>query len=997
MQGNQIVKATIATAALMTSLVAGDACTDLTYNPNVGAYVGTVSDIRDCLDDTPFNSNVRDATIAALRDVAEAYSYTTLQKGRIPPYNQEVDLPALLDTIEITNYSSDFAFHRAINEAFASLNDAHTTYSMPDPYSQMVVLLPFQFSVSSNGSSMTFNSGASTQVFGSTVPGILDGNANAYAGSENKVVTSIDGNSPQDQFIEWARQQAFSLSESVRFNALVMYDMPYISLSEIPLPSSDTVSLDFSDGSSGNFKYMIVGFASTKFANGADVVDRTLSAVKRNIRDMFVSIDRNGNEMRLRMLAGNPFKTRKAQLQAWVKNAQWDQADDDGAVAWAGSGENYGGNPVRVEKLYVQEDQMPKRQSMHLEDQQRENRSRLLTEDYISFRNSKLESIGTDTRRQTNLFRDLGAISEGSWVLYQYGTDTLVLDVAGFSPLTSQSDINTYINEVIGLIEFTVDVGNSDNVPNLIVDVSGNGGGIVCLAKYLSYALNPDWEQDEALETYIIRSTAAARRINNIDGSFAEACSSGSELSFDEWFDNSTSYDFGGTASDTYTTPAYLDECVDFLNIEGLPQSTHHFDNVVIVSDGTCGSACSLFLGQMRRYGRAAVYTYGGILGEPMNSSAFTGGGIIVSWQDAARQYGFTAFPTNVDMSVNHLTLFIGQTEKPFEYELLEGDARGEVYDTTRLMSASNYVSFLENVVTAIDAGQLANFDDDGFFDYCGLSRNLVEPSSVIFGFVADKDIADLQPRTQARSDYASCFESDLASILGVPTDQLDILNIEQAPDGANGVAVTVIIRSVTSDAQAVELATSLQNDLSQLSSGTCTSDVTGGLVMDEESGDFFDSCSDGNGCVGSFEPSSADDDDGVSAGAIAGIVLGCLAAVTLLVLGVMTLRSRRQRKAQAANQTVPRPEDQRWSNTTNGSSPAGATPVGGYAQDSYPPSGYAHDGYPPPGYPPAGYPPQAHPPGDTGMYVDQPPDFTPEAYHQQQQMPTYPQPSYTR
>jgi len=57
-------------------------------------------------------------------------------------------------------------------------------------------------------------------------------------------------------------------------------------------------------------------------------------------------------------------------------------------------------------------------------------------------------------------------------------------------------------------------------------------------------------------------------------------------------------------------------------------KAKHQWKEVAILSNGLCGSACSLFASQLQFKEGATVFTYGGIPGHLMDSSAFAGGNV---------------------------------------------------------------------------------------------------------------------------------------------------------------------------------------------------------------------------------------------------------------------------------------------------------------------------------------------------------------------------------
>lgn len=56
------------------------------------------------------------------------------------------------------------------------------------------------------------------------------------------------------------------------------------------------------------------------------------------------------------------------------------------------------------------------------------------------------------------------------------------------------------------------------------------------------------------------------------------------------------------------------------------------FQNILFLTDGTCGGACSLLLSKLQVEGRARVASFGGIVGQRMDTSF--AGGYIENWPE---------------------------------------------------------------------------------------------------------------------------------------------------------------------------------------------------------------------------------------------------------------------------------------------------------------------------------------------------------------------------
>jgi len=57
-------------------------------------------------------------------------------------------------------------------------------------------------------------------------------------------------------------------------------------------------------------------------------------------------------------------------------------------------------------------------------------------------------------------------------------------------------------------------------------------------------------------------------------------------------------------------------------------KAQHQWKEIAIVTNGLCGSACSLIATKLQFAEGATVFTYGGVPGKPMDSSAFAGGNV---------------------------------------------------------------------------------------------------------------------------------------------------------------------------------------------------------------------------------------------------------------------------------------------------------------------------------------------------------------------------------
>lgn len=90
--------------------------------------------------------------------------------------------------------------------------------------------------------------------------------------------------------------------------------------------------------------------------------------------------------------------------------------------------------------------------------------------------------------------------------------------------------------------------------------------------------------------------------------------------------------------------------CPQYIGLDDLPEEMRQDDdfyvpapqsmisNIKVLTDGTCGSACSQFVSRPYLTGAATMYTYGGFQDEAMDISAFNAGNVL-SWNDVWKQH----------------------------------------------------------------------------------------------------------------------------------------------------------------------------------------------------------------------------------------------------------------------------------------------------------------------------------------------------------------------
>ena len=114
----------------------------------------------------------------------------------------------------------------------------------------------------------------------------------------------------------------------------------------------------------------------------------------------------------------------------------------------------------------------------------------------------------------------------------------------------------------------------------------------------------------------------------------------------DAWYNPSKQYMRGGVTGE-YTQKYTAADCAGavlpspeavFVSYVGIPEEEmstykfHNFNRIVLLSDGTCGSACSKAAKKLQVDGLVRTVSYGGYLGEAFDTSGF-GGGSLATWE----------------------------------------------------------------------------------------------------------------------------------------------------------------------------------------------------------------------------------------------------------------------------------------------------------------------------------------------------------------------------
>jgi len=272
--------------------------------------------------------------------------------------------------------------------------------------------------------------------------------------------------------------------------------------------------------------------------------------------------------------------------------------------------------------------------------------------------------------------------------------------------------LSTFSPANITEIYNVLDIGYNDSIARgskkINCDVTGNGGGIICYGFLLNALLVKDWlygNLNHSTSTYGLYDFKISPIIDNIIAANitlssiipANRINVNTKLTETDYsyYNNKTLKNRGGKNS-YYSQKDYFPNCNDIL--AKAPPQNYYFDEIVVISDGACGSTCAAFITQLSYYGNCKVMTHGGIVGYDMDISSFAGGNVL-EWVAFASDTNNTSIVTPLTNTgrarFNFNEAYLGNLDTPKEFMNYRGDYHTYMWDA---VFSSNYTNSLKNV-----------------------------------------------------------------------------------------------------------------------------------------------------------------------------------------------------------------------------------------------------------------------------------------------------------
>ena len=555
-----------------------------------------------------------------MRSLIDLYSFTDMAANSGPPYNLQVNLRTLLSQIQskLSNggYSNDYAFQADLMYMMNPLFDAHTLYRGPSGY-QCFLLRPFDIEASMGSTSGKMQYTLREGPLGSRTAQIwmdmFNFDITPYL---NQVVTNINGMGPTAHMMLVAQNFISTYKDhGVRYNAALRHRWAQTLLSMFPLTDSNldfVSSMTFATGISADIPN--AAFCGGGINSTADLLTRNKFSVvptaaqkrtfeKKTFLIEGIDVHRELEQMfqdAVRTLGGAPIvRTHKLQSaeQVSARAPQMITMRD-----YRGVHKKLGREFHDVSAHFVPTKHLP-----------------------ANFDASFLTIVAQSAGKDTYFMKYNDGVHAPTWIL----------KLTSFAPANVQDSIN--------VIQRLIADGQSNRGVNLIVDVAYNGGGIICLSDLLMALLVPEWGnlQPTAAPTvpygiYDYKQSASAlaiRAVPALDSAFTSYqnyLNIGDEKPANASFYTPILRTRGGYTAN-YTQQAYFPAgCVGYPggSFHNIP---YYFQNVIVVTDGTCGSACALFTSQLQSEKLASVVSYGGPYGRtvPLSTASFAGGNVL--------------------------------------------------------------------------------------------------------------------------------------------------------------------------------------------------------------------------------------------------------------------------------------------------------------------------------------------------------------------------------
>ncbi|KAI9294856.1 hypothetical protein K502DRAFT_365457 [Neoconidiobolus thromboides FSU 785] len=544
--------------------------------------VYSYEEILDCYDSFPFNSKIRDEVLDSMWKFMPFYVFADVSRKRSVDASVEgrtLDIESALATLRIKNYTTDRGFQTDVMDLFTELKDGHTTYS-PTCYSKFSFKLPFPLVVVEDNNKLIVKVRSGYQH-----------NNNEYEAWKSK---GIDIKAFDDAIVEKIDgRDAITAIEQVA-------DSTYGTSRDIHARMNGVLSADILADGKWNFELGMFSQRPYPPSKESVAYEMNVKGKKEVIEIPFIAVPKNegyidGTDFYHKYCLADQKVEAQPQDPVEIIKQFFGTVPKETILKGVEKGPEAIIEEINKEELeksdplvVIKKLQSTLNKTIPLDVNQDEKKAFLLP-------TSKLNKPAKN-----------GIYSQ----FHIFGKDVGVAVLPTFAP----EDTNKFIEEIVlGFKMF-----EQQGVKKLILDVSNNGGGIICLGyNIIKYLLPASKYSQFLLDMHVhpLLTTMLLTEENPNSFFYLPKLLKEDKTPYKNVFEFLPKEDDRTDVENRYTN-FFTDQCDDGDFMAGLKKDQEHapfaLENIAIVSNSICYSTCSLFVNSLQELSNTTAFTVGG-------------------------------------------------------------------------------------------------------------------------------------------------------------------------------------------------------------------------------------------------------------------------------------------------------------------------------------------------------------------------------------------------